>query len=59
MTDFIKAVTSAGVKQPEIIAFLRNGKQIRFTRRMLELLKGDPEIIEIIDADTGELIYTA
>ena len=40
-----------------IKAFFENGKDVLFSANMIEMLKTDPEVIYIIDAITGELLY--
>ena len=41
----------------EIIAYFRNGKTGTYTMNIFELLKSDPDVTNIIDATTGELLY--
>lgn len=40
----------------KILALFRNGREITFTMNILETLRQDPEIIEIIDLETGEYL---
>lgn len=40
-----------------IIAHFQNGREIMFTRAIFALLKTDPEINFIFDAETGEIIF--
>lgn len=42
----------------QITATFKNGRQITFTDGILELLTSDPEIITLINAETGEIILT-
>ena len=34
----------------------KDGRQVLYTVRVLELLKSDPDVLEIVNADTGELV---
>lgn len=42
---------------PEIIAVLRNGKEIKFTAAILQELIHDNEVKTIYNATTGEVIH--
>ena len=42
----------------KIIAYFRNGNSATYTTNILNLLKTDPDVIDIIDAETGEIIFT-
>lgn len=41
----------------KIVAYFSNGKNIMFTKAVLGLLKTDPNVVYIIDAETGEIIF--
>lgn len=45
------------VGKMEIIAVFKNGRDIRFTSAVLDMLKSDSEVEMIYDAETGEIIY--
>lgn len=45
------------VDKMEIIAVFKNGREIRFTMAVLDMLKSDTEVRMIYDAETGEIIY--
>lgn len=45
-------------KQHTIIAYFKGGREATYTINILEMLKTDPAIIDIIDGETGEIIYT-
>ena len=42
----------------EIIVFFRNHCPVTYSAGILELLKTDPNVIDIIDAETGEIIFS-
>lgn len=42
----------------EIIATFKNGRKIRYTVAVLGLLATDPEVLEVMDAATGEILYS-
>ena len=44
---------------PKIIAYFRNGTSATYSAYMLDMLATDPATVDIIDADTGEVIYSA
>ena len=41
----------------EIVAVFKNGREIRFTTAVLDMLKSDTEVRMIYDAETWEIIY--
>lgn len=41
-----------------IFATIKDGRTIRYTPSVLDLLKTDPDVVKVVDADTGEIIYT-
>ena len=41
-----------------IIATFENGRSVNYTAAILEYLKTDKEVICIIDAATGEVLFT-
>ncbi len=41
-----------------ILATIQDGRTIRYTPSVLDLLKTDPDVVKVVDADTGEIIYT-
>lgn len=42
---------------PTITAIFRNGTTATYTTSIFELLKTDPSVQEIIDNETGELLF--
>ena len=56
MSDFLKAL-QGGPQGPRILVYLR-GRQdpINYSMDLLPMLKKDPEVTEIIDAETGEIL---
>ena len=43
---------------PHIITVIfRNGQKATYTTNIIEILKTDPAVKEIIDNETGELLY--
>ncbi len=42
----------------EIIVFFRNHCPVTYSAGILELLKTDNNVTEIIDAETGEIIFS-
>lgn len=41
----------------EILVTFRDGRRVRYTSAILSLLEADPEVYEIIRADTGEVLF--
>lgn len=39
-----------------IEALFRDGRKVKYTVRILHLLMADPDVIEVIDLETGELL---
>ena len=44
-------------KHKEIIVEFKNGKKVKYTTDILNLLLNDPEVLMIMDANTGEVMY--
>ena len=44
-------------KRKEIIVEFKNGKKVKYTTDILNLLLNDPEVLMIMDANTGEVMY--
>ena len=42
----------------EIMATFENGRKVVYTMNIYYLLKNDPAVIEIMDNQTGEIIYS-
>ena len=40
-----------------ILVTFRDGRRVRYTSAVLDLLLDDPQVYEIIRADTGEVIF--
>lgn len=57
MNDFINALFNTQ-EQKTVIAYFANGTSETYTRKILHLLKTEPDITDIVDGETGELIYT-
>ena len=45
-----------GKSSNEIIAYFKNGSSAKYTISILDLLKSDPSIDVVIDAETGEIL---
>lgn len=43
----------------EIIVTFKNGRKVNYTMNIYSLLTTDPEVMEIMDANTGEVLYIA
>ena len=43
----------------EIIVTFKNGRKINYTMNIYSLLTTDPEVMEIMNANTGEVLYIA
>ena len=41
----------------EILVTFRDGRRVRYTSAILDLLLDDPQVYEIIRADTGEVLF--
>lgn len=52
----INSINAGAAAPAEIIAHFKNGREIRYTITMLNMLKTDPDIDYIMDAETGEII---
>lgn len=57
MNDFVKALFNTS-EQKTVIAYFANGTSETYTRNILHLLKTEKDVTNIIDGETGELIYT-
>ena len=55
---FLNALNHAGPKPKEILVTFAGGQQATYTVAILELLKSDPSVVEIMDMETGELLYS-
>lgn len=49
-------VAAAQPETNEILVTFKNGRRVRYTNDVLRMLKTDPEVSCIIDADTGEVL---
>jgi len=56
MNDFIKALDTKAITQNILVTF-RNGQQDIYTTNILNLLKTDKDVTEIMDMETGELLF--
>lgn len=56
MDDFIKAIGN-NEKQHEIVVAFKDGSSGIYTMNIFDLLKSDPDVLEIMDNETGELLY--
>lgn len=52
----ISAIGAPRDKSREIVAVFHNGQKITYTRNILALLKTDPAVKYVYDANTGEII---
>lgn len=59
MNDFIKAIGARPREREIMVYFKMNPAPVIYTMAIFDLLKTDSEVIDIIDAQTGEVIYTA
>jgi len=57
MDDFLNALFNTS-EQKTVIAYFANGQSETYTRNILHLLKTEPDITDIVDGETGEIIYT-
>ena len=57
MNDFLNALFNTS-EQKTVIAYFANGQSESYTYNILNLLKTEPDIQNIVDGETGELIYT-
>lgn len=57
MNDFINALFNTQ-EHKTVIAYFANGTSETYTYNILNLLKTEPDIQNIVDGETGELIYT-
>lgn len=55
MKDFMNIFTTAPGN--EITVYFKDGSEADYTTNILELLKADPEVNAITDAETGEIIF--
>ena len=53
---FINAIGNK-TKQATIKATFTTGQQANYSRYMADMLKTDPAIVEIMDNETGEILY--
>ena len=42
----------------EINVIFTNGRKIVYTMNIFQLLKIDPQVLEIMDSETGEILYS-
>lgn len=57
MNDFLNALFNTQ-EQKTVIAYFSNGTSETYTRNILHLLKTEPDVTNIIDGETGEIICT-
>jgi len=57
MNDFLNALFNT-TEQKTVIAYFANGTSASYTYSILNLLKTEPDITDIVDGETGEIIYT-
>lgn len=53
---FIKAITDRTPAQ-KIVATFTNGAQVGYTMQIFDLLTSDPAVVNIYDAETGEVLF--
>jgi hypothetical protein len=58
MTDFIKAIGNKPTEKA-IIAYFKDGSKADYTMAIYGLLITDRGIRDIVDGETGEIIYSA
>lgn len=56
MNDFIKALDTTTTTSNILVTF-RDSTQAEYTTNILELLKTDNDVTEIMDMETGELLF--
>ena len=56
MNDFINSLFNTQ-EQKTVIAYFANGTSETYTRNILHLLKTEPDITDIVDGETGEVIF--
>lgn len=56
MNDFTRAIFNQE-QQPEIIAYFRDGRSATYTARILDDLRRDNNTAEIVDTETGEVLF--
>ena len=59
MNDFIKAIGARPREREIMVYFKTRPAPVIYTMAIIDLLKTDSKVTDIIDAQTGELIYTA
>lgn len=57
MNDFLNALFNTS-EQKTVIAYFANGQSETYTYSILHLLKTEPDITDIVDGETGELIFS-
>lgn len=57
MNDFINALFNTS-EQKTVIAYFANGTSETYTYNILGMLKTEPDIQNIVDGETGEIIFT-
>lgn len=57
--EILNAIAALDAENKKITAFFRDGRYGTYSDYMFDLLAADPAVIDIIDAETGEVIYTA
>ena len=55
MKDFINIFTTA--PGGRITVYFKDGSEAEYTTNILDLLKTDPDVVTITDAETGEIIF--
>lgn len=56
MNDFTRAIFNQE-QQPEIIAYFRDGRSATYTANVLDAMRTDSDVIEILNATTGEVLF--
>lgn len=56
-TDMILRAMETPAPDTVIVARFDDGRSIEFTTGILDMLKTDPQVIDVMMKETGELIY--
>ena len=55
--DIMTSIRTANKRTHDILVTFGDGKQARYTISILEMLKAEPMVAEIMDLETGEILY--
>lgn len=57
LDELIKAIAGENNPADKIETTFTNGRKVVYTMNCYELLKNDPQVVEIVDQQTGEIIF--